>query len=260
VVAAVASVTNPWLRLALLVLAVAVGVAVSYLLVAILGPMVSWLRGPQSRPFWLSLRVAIPATAIAGVLGIAGGYALAKSRFPGRDLLETIASLPIILPPTVLGYYLLTGLGNTWEGRELRRLLGHSVLFNVTGCIIAASVAAFPFSLRAARAAVEGVDHRLEQAAQTMGLSRWRVAMQVTLPLARRGLSVGLVLAFVRALGEYGATLMVGGDIAGSTRTMPLAVADATTTGQHDALVHVLLVMAVISLLVLARLARPRTR
>src|ERR1022692_2808297 len=118
-----------------------------------------------SGPFLLSLRVASAATAIAGVTGIASGYVLAKGRFPGRDVLETIGSLPIILPPTVVGYYLLEVLSpGTKFGGFLTRVIGHVLVYNVTGCIIAATVAAFPFCMRAARTAIEGVDPLFEQA------------------------------------------------------------------------------------------------
>ena len=120
--------------------------------------------------------------------GIASGYVLAKGRFPGRDVLETIGSLPIILPPTVIGFYLLEVLSpGTRVGGFLTRVVGHVLVYNVYGCIIAATMAAFPFCMRAARTAIEGVDPSLEQAARTMGLPNWRVALPVTLPLARRG-------------------------------------------------------------------------
>ena len=133
--------------------------------------------------------MALAATSVAGLAGIGCGYLLAKARFPGRDLLEAVGSIPIILPPTVLGYYLLVGLGNSATGRALTRLVGRSLLFNTTGLVIAASVAAFPLCLRAARAAVGGVDPELERSARAMGLPEWRVALRVTLPVARRGIA-----------------------------------------------------------------------
>ena len=123
-----------------------------------------------SGPFLLSLRVASAATAIAGVTGIASGYVLAKYHFPGRDLLETIGSLPIILPPTVAGYYLLEVLSpGTRVGGFLTHVTGHVFVYNAKGCTIAASVAAYPFCMRAARSAIEGVDQSFERAARTMG-------------------------------------------------------------------------------------------
>lgn len=212
-----------------------------------------------SGPFFLSLRVAFAAVVIAGVTGIASGYVLAKSRFPGRDVLETIGSLPIILPPTVVGYYLLEVLSpGTRAGGFLTRVTGHVFVYNASGCIIAAAVAAYPFCLRAARAAIEGVDPALEQAARTMGLPNWRVALQVTLPLARRGIGAGLTIGSARALGEYGATLMVGGDINGKTRTLSLAVLDAFTTPERDTMLLILVLMAIIAMTGVGLLGRAR--
>ena len=214
----------------------------------------------MSGPFWLSVRVAAPATAIAGVAGIASGYALAKGRFPGRDLLEAIGSLPIILPPTVIGFYLLEVLSpGTHVGRFVTRVVGHVLVYNVAGCIIAASVAAYPFCLRAARSAIEGVDPKVEQAARAMGLSNRRVALHVTLPLARRGIAAGLTIGCARALGEYGATLMVGGDINGKTRTLSLAILDSFTTPERNTMLLLLVLMAVAAMTGVGLLGRTRS-
>ena len=216
--------------------------------------------GVASGPFEISLRVAVPATAIAGIAGVATGYALAKGRFPGRNLLETLGSLPIILPPTVVGYYLLEVLSpGTQVGGFLTRVVGHVLVYNVTGCIVAAAVAAFPFCMRAARTAIEGVDPLLEQAARTMGLSNWRIALQVTLPLARRGIAAGLTIGAARALGEYGATLIVGGDINGKTRTMSLAVLDSFTTPERNTMLLILILMAITAMTGVGLLGRTRT-
>lgn len=212
-----------------------------------------------SGPFLLSLRVTLAAGAIAGTTGVASGYVLAKGRFPGRDVLETIGSLPIILPPTVVGYYLLEVLSpGTRAGGFLTRVTGHVFVYNASGCVIAAAVAAYPFCLRAARTAIEGVDPLLEQAARTMGLPNWRVALQVTLPLARRGIAAGLTIGCARALGEYGATLMVGGDINGKTRTLSLAVLDSFTTPERDTMLLILVLMAVIAMTGIGLLGRSR--
>lgn len=212
-----------------------------------------------SGPFLLSLRVTLAAGVIAGTTGVASGYVLAKGRFPGRDLLETIGSLPIILPPTVVGYYLLEVLSpGTRTGGFLTRVTGHVFVYNAWGCTIAATVAAYPFCLRAARTAIEGVDPLLEQAARTMGLPNWRVALQVTLPLARRGIAAGLTIGCARALGEYGATLMVGGDINGRTRTLSLAVLDSFTTPERDTMLLILVLVAVIAMTGVGLLGRSR--
>ena len=212
-----------------------------------------------SGPFLLSLRVTFAAAIIAGTTGIASGYVLAKGRFPGRDLLETVGSLPIILPPTVVGYYLLEVLSpGTRPGGFLTRVTGHVFVYNASGCTIAAAVAAYPFCMRAARTAIEGVDPLLEQAARAMGLPNWRVALQVTLPLARRGIAAGLTIGSARALGEYGATLMVGGDINGKTRTLSLAVLDSFTTPERDTILLILVLMAIIAMTGVGLLGRSR--
>jgi molybdate transport system permease protein len=222
------------------------------------GSIAYW--GVVSVPFFITLRVVIPATLIAGITGIAAGYILAKGRFPGRDLLETIGSLPIILPPTVIGFYLLEVLSPGSEiGGFVTRAVGHVLVYNVAGCIIAATVAAFPFCMRAARAAIEGVDPLIEQAARTIGLPNWRVALQVTLPLARRGIAAGLTIGCARALGEYGATLMVGGDINGKTRTLSLAILDSFTTPERNAMLLILVLLAIMAMAGVGLLGRTRT-
>jgi molybdate transport system permease protein len=193
-------------KAAVLVVTVLVGVGLGFGVAHLMaGSIAYW--GVVSGPFLITLRVAIPATLIAGITGVASGYVLAKGRFPGRNVLETLGSLPIILPPTVIGFYLLEVLSpGTRVGGFLTRVVGHVFVYNVYGCIIAATVAAFPFCMRAARTAIEGVDPLVEQAARTIGLPNWRVALLVTLPLARRGIAAGLTIGCARALGEYGAT------------------------------------------------------
>jgi molybdate transport system permease protein len=211
-------------------------------------------------PLWLSLRVALAATAITALLGIGAAYLLAKGRFRGRGLLEAVASLPIVLPPTVLGYYLLTALGRRSPiGRAYESVVGHPLVFTATGATIAASVAAFPFCLRAARAAIADVDPRYEQVARTMGLNERRVAFAVTLPLARGGIIAGITLAFARALGDFGTTLMVAGNIPGRTQTAPIAVYDSVQAGeggQAAAMAAVLSAFAIAALVLVGRLER----
>jgi len=203
-------------------------------------------------PLLLSLRVASLATLIAAVLGIGGAYLLAKGRFPGRGLLEAVASLPIVLPPTVLGYYLLVVLGaRSPVGRAWESVFGGPLVFSVTGAVIAATVSALPFCLRTARAAIEQVDPRVEAAARTLGLPEWRVALQVTLPLARRGVIAGVALGFARALGDFGATVMVAGNIPGRTQTMPIAVYDAVQAGDDARAGTLALILAIVAVAVL---------
>ena len=183
-------------------------------------------------PFWLSLRVALTATVFATVLGVGLAFILAKGRFFGRGLIEAIASVPIVLPPTVLGYYLLVSIGvRSPIGRLWESMFGHALVFTPTAAVVAATVSSAPFVLRSARAAIEAIDPRFEQAARTMGLPEWRVATQVTLPLARRGVVGGIALGFARALGDFGVTVMVAGNIPGRTQTLPVAVYDAVQAG-----------------------------
>lgn len=208
-------------------------------------------------PLWLSVRVSLVATALTSVLGVAGAYALARGRFPGRNLLEAVASLPIVLPPTVLGYYLLTVLGaRSPVGQAYESLTGSTIVFTVQGAVIAAAVASFPFCLRAARAAIADVDQRYEQAARTMGLSEWRIVAQVTLPLARNGILAGITLAFARALGDFGTTLMVAGNIPGKTQTAPIAVYDRVQAGADSEAALIALVLSAVAITALVLVGR----
>jgi molybdate transport system permease protein len=187
-------------------------------------------------PLWLSLRVSLAATALATVVGVGAAYLLAKGRFRGRTLLEAVVTVPIVLPPTVLGYYLLTTLGvNSPIGRAWQNLFGAPLVFTPAAAVIAAAISALPFVVRTGRAAIEDVDPRLEAALRAAGHPEWRVATLVTLPMARRGLLAGVGLGFARALGDFGATVMVAGNIPGRTQTLPIAVYDAVQAGDHAA-------------------------
>ena len=183
-------------------------------------------------PFWMTLRVATIATAVATVLGIAIAYLLAKTKFRGRALVEAIVTLPIVIPPTVMGYFLLTALGvNSAFGRAWEKLTGSAIVFTPTAAVIAATIAALPFVVRASRAAIEEVDDRAEAAMRVAGHPEWKVALLVTFPLARRGILAGVALAGARALGEFGATVMIAGNIPGRTQTLPIAVFDSVQAG-----------------------------
>ena len=191
----------------------------------------------------LSVRVAVLATLANAVVGIPLAYVLARRRFRGRALVDLLVTLPLILPPTVTGYYLIVLLGRRgWLGAPVYAATGWSIAFTWYAAVVAATVMALPLLVRTARAAIDSVDRDLEQAAYTLGRSEWRTALEVTLPLARRGILAGLVLAFARALGEFGATLMLAGNIPGKTATVPLAIYTAVQTGEeHTALVLVAL-------------------
>ena len=186
-------------------------------------------------PLALSRQVAAWSTAINLVLGVGVGLLLARTRFPGRELLDALLTLPMVLPPTVLGYYLLVLIGkHGWLGAWLHEAFGLQLIFTLPGAVIAASIVAFPLVLKSARAAFEGVDPVLEQAARVLGLAPWAVFLRVTLPMAWRGILAGLLLAFARAMGEFGATLMVAGSIPGRTQTLSVAIYEAVQAGQDD--------------------------
>ena len=211
---------------------------------------------------WLSVKVAIAATALNAILGIPLAYLLARRRFWGRGLVDLLVTLPLILPPTVTGYYLIVLLGRRGLlGAPLFAATGWSIAFTWYAAVVAATVMALPLLVRTARAAIESVDRDLERAAYTLGRSEWRTALEVTLPLARNGLIAGLVLAFARALGEFGATLMLAGNIPGKTATVPLAIYTAVQTGETSealALVGLLTVLSCVVLLVAGRLGPAR--
>jgi molybdate transport system permease protein len=185
-------------------------------------------------PLWLSLRVSVIATVLAVVFGVALAYLLAKWQSRWTAIVEAVFTLPIVLPPTVLGYYLLTLLGTrSTLGRTWEQLFGAPLVFTQAGAVVAATVSALPFVIRAARAAISNVDPRVEQAARVVGMSEWKVARVVTLPLAARGIGAGVALGFARALGDFGATVMVAGNIPGQTQTLPVAVYDAVQAGDQ---------------------------
>ena len=211
-------------------------------------------------PLFLSLKVAGTATLIALALGTAAGYALARGRFPGRDTLDALLLLPMVLPPTVLGYYLLVALGRGSPfGAWLESALGVRLIFTWQGAAIAAAVVAFPLVFKGARAAFESIDPTLEKAGRALGLSAPVIALRITLPLAWRAIVAGGMLAFARALGEFGATLMVAGSIPGRTQTLSLAIYEAVQAGD-DARANVMVLVAsvtcVLLLVLAARLVR----
>lgn len=209
-------------------------------------------------PLWLSLRVASLATLLATVLGTLLGFLLAEGRWRGRSLVESVVTLPLILPPTVLGFYLLVTLGRQSPvGAWIERVTGVPLVFTWQAAVVAAAVPALPYVVRTARAAFEAVDPSIREAASIDGARALPRLLLILLPLARRGITAGVTLAFARALGEFGATLMVAGNIPGSTRTMPIAIYDAVQAGSYDlagVLVAILTAVAVVVLLLAGRL------
>ena len=217
-------------------------------------------------PAWialaLSLKVSLCATGLDLFLGVAAGYALARCRFPGRELIDSILLLPLVLPPTVLGYYLLVLIGRRgWLGGWLEREFGINLIFTWQGAVLAATVVAFPFVCKSARAAFETVDVQYEEAAKVLGLTALAIFFRITLPLAWRSILAGVLLAFARALGQFGAPLMVAGSIPGKTQTLSIAVYEAVQAGQDD-LANVLVLLTsvpcVAVLLLAGRLAPAR--
>ena len=207
----------------------------------------------------LTLKVASWATAINLLLGVAVGWLLARRNFFGRELLDAVLTLPFVLPPTVLGYYLLVVIGKRgWLGGWLDRSFGINLIFTWQGAVIAATIVSFPLVLKSARAAFEGVDPLLEKAARVLGLGEWALFFRVTLPMAWPGILAGTLLVFARSLGEFGATLMVAGSIPGRTQTLSVAVYEAVQAGEDslaNTLVVIISVACIVVLLVAGRLA-----
>jgi len=183
-------------------------------------------------PFWLSLRVAVIATAISLVVGLALAYLLARHEFRGREVLDSVITLPIVLPPTVLGYYLLVLLGrNSGLGRGFEAVFGFPLVFTWQAAVVAAAFHSVPLLVKSARAALESVDRNIENAALTLGASESRIFFQITLPMARRSVLAATVFAFARALGDFGVTIMIAGNMPGRTQTMAVAIYDAVQSG-----------------------------
>ena len=209
----------------------------------------------MSDPVWvtllLSLKVAGWATLLATVAGTAAAYCLSRWRWPGRDLLDAILTLPLVLPPTVLGYYLLVLLGRRGIIGETLAGWGIELVFTWQGAVVAASVVAFPLVFKSARAAFESVDGQLENAARVLGVGEAGVFFRVTLPLAARGIAAGVLLAFARALGEFGATLMIAGNLPGRTQTLSVAIYEAVQAGDDATANMLVLVTSVTCIVVL---------
>ena len=203
-------------------------------------------------PLALSLKVSAIATLLALVLGVALGWIFARKRFPGRTVLEAVCMLPLVLPPTVLGYGILMLAGRRSPlGAWLRENLNYTIIFSWHGAVVASAVVALPLVLKSASTAFANVDRTLEAAASTLRQSPLSVFLRVTLPLAWPGILAGTLLAFARAMGEFGASLMVAGSIPKQTQTLSMAIYDAVQSGNDDLALVLVLVTSVISILVL---------
>jgi molybdate transport system permease protein len=200
-------------------------------------------------PLWLSLRVAALATLVSLALGLWIAYVLANRKFRGKELLDAVVTLPLVLPPTVLGYYLLVALGRTSPlGHFYEYLFGAPLVFTWQAAVVASTFHAIPLLVKSARAAFETVDRSYEKAARNLGASDWRVFWRVTLPLSRRAVIAASVLAFARALGDFGATLMIAGDIPGRTQTASIAIYDAVESGNTLVARVLVLVLSVVAI------------
>ncbi len=208
--------------------------------------MIDWF------PIRLSFAVAGAATLIALVAGSALAWLLARKRFPGRNVVDALITLPLVLPPTVLGYYLLVLLGTRSSfGSFLYDRFGIRLTFTVTAAIIAATIHALPLVTKSLRAAFEGVDLELEAAARTLGLTNRSVFFRVTLPLASRGVLAATALAFARALGDFGVTIMIAGNIPGRTQTASVAIYDAVQAGRDNVAFTLAVIVSLIAVVML---------
>jgi molybdate transport system permease protein len=215
-------------------------------------------------PLWLSLRVASLATAFVLTLGTCAAYLLSHKNFRGKEALDSLITLPLVLPPTVLGYYLLVLLGrSSGVGHLYEVMFGQPLVFSWQAAVVAAFLHSAPIYIKGARIVLEGVDYRFEWVAGSLGASEWRTFWRITLPLAWRGLSSLASLCFARSLGDFGVTMMVAGNIPGQTQTLSVAIFDAVESGNGQMARMLVLVMSVAALLLLwvaARLSRQPAR
>lgn len=219
------------------------------------------LSDPEWQAVMLSLKVSSIAVLFSLPFGILMAWILVRCQFPGKSLLDSLIHLPLVLPPVVVGYLLLIGLGRRGIiGQYLYDWFGFSFAFSWRGAALASAAIAFPLMVRAIRLALEAVDIRLEQAARTLGAGRWRVFFTITLPLTLPGIIVGTVLAFARSLGEFGATITFVSNIPQETRTLPLAMFTLIETpgaeGAAARLCAIAIALALLSLLLSESLAR----
>lgn len=198
-------------------------------------------------PIRLTLQVATLATLISLFIGIFLGYLLARKNIPGRNFFDSIITLPLVLPPTVLGYYLLIVLGaNSPIGKLWESIIGSALTFTPSAAVIAATIHSLPLMVKSAKVAIEEVPLEIENAARTLGATSGKVFFLITLPLAKRGLLAATMLTFSRSLGDFGATIMVAGNIPGRTQTVAVAIYDAVQAGRDN---QAFILVIIISLL-----------
>jgi molybdate transport system permease protein len=204
-------------------------------------------------PLWLSLRVATISTAVALVVGLWLAWLLANRQFRGKEILDAAITLPLVLPPTVLGYYLLVLLGRASPiGKLYEWIFGGPLVFSWQAAVVAALFHSTPLLVKSARAAFESVDRSFERAARNLGASELRLFWRVTLPLARRSILAAGALAFARSLGDFGVTLMIAGNIPGRTQTVAIAIYDAVEAGNGATARVLVVIVSVIALVILS--------
>ncbi|OFV51436.1 molybdate ABC transporter permease subunit [Oligella sp. HMSC09E12] len=212
-----------------------------------------WFSPQDLNALKLTLKVSIYATFFAFLLGIIFAWVLARFNFFGKNVVDAILTLPMVLPPTVLGYYLLVLFGRRGTfGPWLEKVFGLQLVFTWQGAVVAATVVAVPLVFKSARAAFEDVQKNLEYAARTLGSRGLGVFFRVSLPLAARGITAGVLLAFARAMGEFGATLMLAGNLPGRTQTLSMAVYDAVQAGDDFRANALVLLISVVCVTILA--------
>lgn len=202
-------------------------------------------------PLILSLEVAVAATLISLAIALVAGWALSFLEFRGKEVLDAAITLPLVLPPTVLGYYLLILIGReSWVGQAWETLTGSPLVFTPKAAVIAAIVHSAPLLTKYLRAAIESVDPVYIKAARSLGLREWTIFLKVVLPLCRRAVAASAVLAFARSLGDFGVTIMIAGNIPGKTQTVSVAIYDAVESGNGGLARTLVLIVSGIGLLV----------
>jgi len=213
--------------------------------------------GVDWSPLWLSLRVAAISTLLALLVGLWCAYWLANRDFRGKEFLDSLVTLPLVLPPTVLGYYLLIVLGReSGIGRIYEAVTGGPLVFTWQAAVVAAFVHSAPLLIKSSRAALESVDSTYEWAGRNLGATEWRVFWRITLPLAQRPIAAAAALAFARAMGDFGVTIMIAGNIPGRTQTVATAIYDAVESGQGELARMLVLVVSVTAILILTLASR----
>ncbi|WP_031498464.1 molybdate ABC transporter permease subunit [Bryobacter aggregatus] len=198
-------------------------------------------------PLVLSLKVAFAATFISLLIALACAWALSELQFRGKELLDAAMTLPLVLPPTVLGYYLLIVLGReSWLGMLWERVTGSPIVFTPKAAVIAAIFHSAPLLTKYLRAAVESVDPIYIKAARSLGIAEWNIYLRVILPLCQRAIAAAAVLAFARSLGDFGVTIMIAGNIPGKTQTLSVAIYEAVESGRNSVALWLVLIVSVI--------------